>query len=151
MNTLLKARPLLLLCIVLAMMFGISSAALADEPVVTDVEAPVGEEIIEEGEIIRPDDERPPAVEPDIAPEPGVEEPSVIAPGSEEPAIVNPEGTIGIEEGLISPTPQPSNDGGWSADEWVAITGSAALALLLGAGITFLATRRHYLNHPLPN
>ncbi|NNL12219.1 MAG: hypothetical protein HKO82_00855 [Acidimicrobiia bacterium] len=149
MNMLLKARPLLLLGIVLAMMLGISSAALADEPIVTDVEAPVGEEIIEDGEIIPRDDERPPAVEPDIAP--GAEEPSVIAPASgiEEPAIVNPEGTIGIEEGLISPNPQTASEGGWSADEWVAMSGSAVIALLLGAGITFVATRRHYLHHPV--
>lgn len=150
MNMLLKARPLLMLGIVLAMVLGISSAALADEPSVTEVEAPVGEGIVEEGEIIRPDDERPPAVEPDIAPEPGIEEPSVIAPGIEEPAIVNPEGTIGIQEGLISPALQ-SSGGGWSADEWVAITGSALAALLLGAGVAVLLTRRHYMHHPLPH
>jgi hypothetical protein len=148
MNIFLKARPLLMLGIVFAMVLGISSAALADDPVVTEVEAPVGEEIVEEGEIIPRDDERPPVVEPDIAPEPGIEEPSVIAPGIEEPMVVNPEGTIGIEEGLISPVPQSSGNGGWSADEWVAVGGSGLLALLLGAGITFLLTRRHYLQSP---
>jgi hypothetical protein len=151
MNIMLKARPLFLLGIVFAMVLGISSAALADEPVVTDVEAPVGDEIVEEGEVIPRDDERPPAVDPEIAP--GAEEPSVIAPapGSEEPAIVNPEGTIGIQEDLISPAVPASSSGGWSADEWVAMSGSALVAMLLGAGIAFVATKRHYLHHPLPS
>jgi hypothetical protein len=73
----------------------------------------------------------------------------IIAPGIEEPMVVNPEGTIGIDEELIGPAPTAAANGGWSADEWVAVGGSALAALLLGAGVAFLATRRHFLHQPL--
>ena len=106
-----KIRPLVFLGIVLVMVLGVSSAALADEPAVEEQEAPSAVEVAEDEVIPRTDDERPPAVEPAVEPEP--EEPMVIAPadGIEEPMIVNPEGTIGIEENLISPTPTSESGG----------------------------------------
>ena len=145
-----RIRPLVFLGIVLAMTLGVASAALADEPAVEEVEAPVGVEVVEEGEVIPRDDERPPAVEPMVEPE--GEEPMVIAPavGMEEPMIVNPEGTIGIEETVIAPAPG-SSSGGWSADDYAVLATSTMAALVVGAGLAFLATRRHYRHQLLPH
>ena len=145
-----RIRPLVFLGIVLAMILGVTSAALADEPAVEEAEAPVGAEVVEEGEVIPRDDERPPAVEPMV--EPGTEEPMVIAPadGIEEPMIVNPEGTIGIEETVIAPNPGVSS-GGWSADDYTVVGASIVAALVVGAGVAFLATRKHYRHQPLPH
>jgi hypothetical protein len=145
-----EIRPLVFLGIVLAMILGVSSAALADEPA-EEVEAPVGAEVVDEGEAITRDDERTPAVEPVVEPEP--EEPMVIAPaeGIEEPMIINPEGTIGIEENLIAPAPETTESGGWSADDWTVLGTSVLAALIVGAGVAFLATRRHYRHQPLPH
>jgi hypothetical protein len=141
-----RIRPLVFLGIVLAMVLGVTSAALADEPAVevTEVEAPVGAEVVDEGEVIPRDDERPPAVEPVVEPEP--DEPMVIAPadGIEEPMIVNPEGTIGIEENLIAPASGATGSEGWSADDWTVLGTSVLAALAVGAGVAFLATRQHY-------
>jgi hypothetical protein len=138
-----KARPLLFLGLIVLMVAGISGTALADEPGIQETEAPVGEAVVDGDGVIARDDERPPAVEPTI--EPGIEEPTVIAPGPEEPMIVNPDGTIGIEENLIAPAPGATADGGWSADDWAAWSGTAAASLLIGAGVAFLTTRRHYV------
>ena len=144
-----RIRPLVFLGIVLAMTLGVTSAALADEPAVEEAVAPTGVEVVED-QVIPRDDERPPAVEPTVEPE--GEEPMVIAPadGIEEPMIVNPEGTIGIEESLISPTPG-SSSGGWSADDYAVLGTSVLAALVVGAGVAFLATRRHYRHQPLPH